>query len=110
MSFTSKAPASVEKLTYILHHVFLPPKVPVKSDYTAQHEEFLLQSTLYSLVAFRSVALHQKGSVDAAVTMLHRMKKIHVCVADRYLIDEHALANALGELDKHGMSLGAQLP
>ena len=95
-------------MSYLLHHIFLPPKVPVESDYSPQNEKFLLGTTLESLEAFRSIGPHQQhGAIDAAVTMLRRMQDIHMCGADRYAVHELALVRAFKQLDDHGMLLSA---
>lgn len=108
MASTLTATKAPDNVSYLLHHIFLPPKVPVKSDYKPQNEQFLLGTTLERLEAFRCMAPHhQQGAIDAAVTMLHRMQDIHVCAADRYVVDKPALVRAIGQLDDYGMLLCA---
>jgi hypothetical protein len=91
-----KAP---DNLTYLIHHIFLPPKVPTESDYSPEHERFLLGTILESLGAY-------EGDDAAASHMLRRMHGIHVCSAGRYVINEPALVRALEQLHDDGMSLG----
>lgn len=108
MASISEINKAQDNVSYLLHHIFLPPKVPDESDYNPQNEKFLLGTTLESLEAFRSVGSHQqRGAIDAAVTMLRRMQDIHVCSADRYAVDELALVRAFRQLDDHGTFLSA---
>ncbi|KAI6777666.1 uncharacterized protein J7T54_007393 [Emericellopsis cladophorae] len=88
--------------------MFLPPKVPVKSDYTPQNEHFLLCTTLESLEAFRSMNPDRRhGTIDTAITMLRRMQDTHVSAAGQYVVDKSALVRAIRQLDNHGILLSA---
>lgn len=92
-----------DAVSYVVHHVFLPPKVPCQSDYDTTHEESLLKGTLDSLKRFQVlVPAHQHDAVRDAVTQLRRIMDIHECVGDQYVVDQHALMRAMQELDGEG--------
>ncbi|KAF5344605.1 hypothetical protein D9758_013897 [Tetrapyrgos nigripes] len=42
----------MSELEYIIHHVFLPPKLPQKDDYTIENEHFLCENVLTSFKGF----------------------------------------------------------
>ncbi|KAK7434635.1 hypothetical protein VKT23_020101 [Stygiomarasmius scandens] len=60
-------------LNYIIHHVFMPPKLPQKDDYTAEYEEALCQTIHESAMRYASSGLlePEDGPVwDFVVKML----------------------------------------
>lgn len=103
MAAAQRSLPAPDALSYVVHHVFLPPKIPCKSDYDPTHEELLLKRTLESLRTFQAlVPAHQHDAVGDAVTQLKRMMDIHECVGDQYVVDQHALMRAMEELDGEG--------
>lgn len=45
----------MDQVTYLLHHVFLPPKLPGGDDFSADNDLALLQSVVFALEAFHSL-------------------------------------------------------
>lgn len=90
----------LEAVLYLIHHVFLPPKLPNDDDTSAEHESILLDVTLDCLDEFRDYVGPSQGrlvsSVIAAVSNLRNARNF-----DGF-IDETKLLELLGTLCKSG--------
>ena len=61
--------------TFIINHVFLPPKLPQSDDSNTKHEKFLLKTTFNALVKFRIfIADDQRRVVDCASEMIRNFE------------------------------------
>jgi hypothetical protein len=103
MAVAQHSLSAPDAVSYVVDHVFLPPKIPCRSDYDPTHEASLLKRTLESLRRFQVlVPAHQYDVVGDAVTQLRRIMDVHECVGDQYVVDQHALMLAMQDLDCEG--------
>jgi hypothetical protein len=42
---------------YMIHHIFLPPKLPLQDGYVSEHEKILLNTTIKALEDSRNASL-----------------------------------------------------
>lgn len=77
---------STDQMMYIIHHVFLPPKLPEKSDSDPDKEAFLLGKLLDTLDIFKSyVSGDEAKTISSVTTMIRRLKDSHTtseCVSE----------------------------
>lgn len=98
---------SSDELTYMYHHVVLPPKLPQKDDYDPVNELALLHSFRKSLNTFG--ALSQDRDTNDVVTTLHAMLTSSIKVFDPYgSISSGALIEVLKELSSSGLAITSQ--
>jgi hypothetical protein len=62
---------SAAAVSYLVHHVALPPKLPQSDDFTAEHERCLLKTTLRALHDLKAsvTSKHQKTATYAIATI-----------------------------------------
>lgn len=91
-------------LTYLIHHVFLPPKLPCESDYDPAYERLMVDTALDSLERFRAILPKQQHAlVLVALAMLRNMLDVHKTLGDLFVVNRTGLESAIADLDKHGM-------
>ncbi|KAJ4146954.1 hypothetical protein LMH87_001508 [Akanthomyces muscarius] len=88
---------SKEDVLYMAHHVFLPPKLPTKSDAEPTQDGALADAALRSLRLFSSTTT--QSAVQTAITMMENMTSVHE-VGASYAVREDSLRNALQQLSK----------
>lgn len=103
MSGLSAAPRlSTTDTIYLLHHVFLPPKLPQEDDYNASHESALLDGVIDALALFQEYSHGQESEVvDSVKVMLTRLRATRDCHGD---VNHVELQKALEELENSGMA------
>ena len=93
---------SSRALTYLIHHIFLPPELPQEDDYCSEDELTLLNITLAALRKFQSyvsgIQNDAIGSAVATITSLMSVRDSEDAVSKRKL--ESALQN-LGRIGGH---------
>ncbi|KAJ5794287.1 hypothetical protein N7457_000886 [Penicillium paradoxum] len=88
---------------YLLSHVFLPPRLPQKDDYSATLEGLMLNEILEALRKFGALVSKEDAmTVTMAIDMISRLKSNHGLSGD---ISESELINALKDLKGHGDNL-----
>ncbi|OJK01293.1 hypothetical protein ASPACDRAFT_51200 [Aspergillus aculeatus ATCC 16872] len=93
---------STTESRYLLHHVFLPPKLPQEDDYNAVHETVMLDSVIDALARFQDYWQGQESEVVVSVkVMLTRLRAMRDCDGD---VNHVELRKALGELENSGMA------
>lgn len=94
---------SREKAKFLVHHVFLPPKLPHEDDLKPECGKTLLTTTLGSLSRFRDYVsdLH-RCIVDSAIAMMRTSNEIHEICGDYLSVSEEKLKNAFAKLCKEG--------
>ncbi|GAA93193.1 similar to An08g12160 [Aspergillus luchuensis IFO 4308] len=104
MSGLSAAPRlSTTDTIYLLHHVFLPPKLPQEDDYNASHESALLDGVIDALALFQEYSHGQESEVvDSVKVMLTRLRATRDCHGD---VNHVELQKALEELENSGGAL-----
>ncbi|CZS92555.1 uncharacterized protein RAG0_03169 [Rhynchosporium agropyri] len=60
----------------MIYHVFLPPKLPQKDDYTPLRDSALTDMILYSLQKFNNV-LCQNDNLDHVISMVENFRAVH---------------------------------
>ncbi|GLA78843.1 hypothetical protein AtubIFM55763_000735 [Aspergillus tubingensis] len=104
MSGLSAAPRlSTTDTIYLLHHVFLPPKLPQEDDYNASHESALLDGVIDALALFQEYSHGQESEVvDSVKVMLTRLRATRDCHGD---VNHVELQKALEELENSGTAI-----
>ncbi|PYH83568.1 hypothetical protein BO82DRAFT_411285 [Aspergillus uvarum CBS 121591] len=94
---------STTESIYLLHHVFLPPKLPQEDDFNALHETVLLDSVIDALAQFHDYCPGQESEVVVSVkVMLTRLRAMRDCHGD---VNHVELRKALEELENSGGAL-----
>lgn len=90
--------------TYLIHHVFLPPKLPEGDDFDLSHEIALLDITIASLSAFKDcINIDRRAIVGSAIAMITSLKAVHLSAAHgEGAISEEKLKVALTDMCKNG--------
>ncbi|KAL3412906.1 hypothetical protein V8F44DRAFT_645694 [Aspergillus fumigatus] len=89
-----------ETSLYLVHHIFLPPKLPQEDDYKPEYELMLLEKCVEALQQFKVyVSDSEADSIAAAVTMVTRLA--HICGPNGD-VDEKEFRNALTQLYTEG--------
>lgn len=80
---------SRDTLLFLVHHVFLPPKLPQKDDSAFGFDFALLEMVIEALGAFRFFFNgRQLPTIDAMTSMLLNMKAVHTHSTCEILEDE----------------------
>lgn len=99
---TSLKEMSLGESTYLLHHVFLPPKLPQSEDYNPEYEQSLLESVIRNLQKFSSLVPDEDS--DILVSTANAMSCLRdICEHDGS-IDQAKLKKSLGYLNDQGKS------
>jgi hypothetical protein len=94
-------------MMYLVHHVFLPPKVPQKDDHSATHEEVLLKTVIRGLKDFKHVANPEQIEVVEHVTnMITRMLTVRGPASFGGSTTKESLEKVFGDLFEKGTSTG----
>lgn len=94
-----------EAVSYLFHHIFLPPKLPQKDDYDPLYDIALVDQVIGALRQFRDHVSSQEADIcTAVVTMITRLRKTYSLHGG---VDEMGLKNAQIDLSakgRHGRS------
>ncbi|KAE8440778.1 hypothetical protein EG329_006578 [Mollisiaceae sp. DMI_Dod_QoI] len=86
-------------IMYLIHHVFLPPKLPQEDDFDTKYEAILVDITIDSLSKFKiHLENDQKLIIDSVISMITNLKTVH----HSGTVGENELRNALKDLFKRG--------
>ncbi|KAH1900111.1 hypothetical protein KXV57_008631 [Aspergillus fumigatus] len=100
MPFMSSQKMCLEANVYLVHHVFLPPKLPQEDDYDPEYELVLLEKCIEALEQFKGyVSGPEADSIAAAALMITRLAQIFGPHGD---VDEKKFRNALAQLYTEG--------
>ena len=92
---------SQQAIDYLVHHVFLPPKVPQEDDFPNNHHFFLLDTLANAFEKFQPLATHHARDVlNMLDTTIRRLKMLH---GGSNEISESKLKDFLLALPKEGM-------
>ncbi len=84
---------------YMVHHIFLPPKLPQEDDSSEEYETALVETTINALREFKEyVTDNCQGTMDSIIGMVTTMKTIGV-----EMVHEKLLSDALREMPNSGM-------
>ncbi len=70
---------SVAAATFLIDHVFLPPKLPQEDDFQSSLEQTLIKTTVDGVAAFSAClnGEHNSSQVNTAHAMLRNLAKVH---------------------------------
>ncbi|KAK6584182.1 hypothetical protein PZA11_003912 [Diplocarpon coronariae] len=91
---------SEEALEYMIHHVFLPPKLPGGDDYKSRKDTALLDTTIESLVRFKGHV--NKKELIAVESVLDMLMNLASARDSDGFISEEKLLTALREMGRNG--------
>ena len=95
------ADLSPDAVWYLIHHVFLPPKVPQADDYDASLDVTLLKAIIHGLNVLKGRLPTEKlVPINNALAMLRNMQKVHISGN----VNETELLQALASLIQDGQS------
>ncbi|KIW82284.1 hypothetical protein Z517_05311 [Fonsecaea pedrosoi CBS 271.37] len=90
-------------LWFMIHHMFLPPKLPSEDDSSPDHEKALLDTTIAALREFKDLAIEDSnGAVDSVIRMVTSLSA--VLDSDGH-VNEGKLSDALRDLPEKGGTL-----
>ncbi|CAL3967669.1 unnamed protein product [Diplocarpon coronariae] len=99
---------SEEALEYMIHHVFLPPKLPGGDDYKSHKDTALLDTTIESLVRFKGHV--NKKELIAVESVLDMLMNLASARDSDGFISEEKLLTALREMGRNGGNLSLHIP
>lgn len=97
---------SNDEIDYIIHHVFLPPELPHRDNYSVEKEATLLKIVIQGLSAFKDRM--QDGpthGVNAAITTMKHLRLIHDSSMGIAGADEGTFVEAFEMLSQKGQLL-----
>jgi hypothetical protein len=94
---------SLEAINYMIHHIFLPPKLPQGSDFSFSFETHLLETVIDALGDFKNfIAMDQKTAVDFVTAMVTNLKTMRGQAATGGAVCEGKLQQGLKDLCEKG--------
>ena len=91
---------TLEESWYLVHHLFLPPKLPQTDYYNAEHEHILLDCVIDALASFTGYVPPADTVILSKVArMMVQLRKTH---GPHGSVDEKQLEKALTELPTQG--------
>lgn len=84
-----------EHILYLVHHIFLPLKLPTKDDTESTQDGVLADAVLRSLRGFSAMVTHD--AVKRAMEMMENMITVHEA-GKSYAITEYRVRDALERL------------
>ncbi|EXJ68848.1 uncharacterized protein A1O5_07780 [Cladophialophora psammophila CBS 110553] len=88
-------------LTYLIHHIFLPPKLPQEDDHDPEYESVLLNVVLDALGRFRNCVIgDQNETIGSVIAMISGMISLRDSSASADAVSERKLESALRALCK----------
>lgn len=98
--------APPEAMKYLIHHTFLPPKLPGGNNSKAEHESILLNTVVDSLKAFRECVAHDlRDTLESVTVMTTNLCTIHGSSGIHGSVREGPFLNALQNLPNKGKDL-----
>lgn len=88
-------------IMYLIHHIFLPPKLPHEDDSNAEYETILLDIAVDGLSKLKDyVGSEQKGVIDSVIAMVISLKTVRDSFGS---VNERKLENEMENLCKKGV-------
>ncbi|KKZ67076.1 hypothetical protein EMCG_07247 [[Emmonsia] crescens] len=103
MKGTSSTTLPFEAIMYLIHHIFLPPKLPNEDDFDSDCETALINTTLEALVKFKDVVTYDQNSIiDSVISMVTNLGTVRDSSSVDGSISEEELGAALRDLCNKG--------
>ncbi|KAE9371942.1 hypothetical protein N431DRAFT_456702 [Stipitochalara longipes BDJ] len=109
MSGTSNKKLPLGVVTYLINHVFLPPKLPQEDDVNFEYESTMLDVTIDCLSKFKGHMGDHSSSIDAAVAMIANLKNARDPHLISGAVNEKKFRDVLGNLCSQGGSIPLHL-
>lgn len=88
---------------YVIHHVFLPPRLPLEDDFDPQHEGILLDCISDALERFKAISGHDEELVvQTVLPMIENLISVRDVAGT---ISESKLQSVLRQLHDNGTAL-----
>lgn len=89
------------EIEYMIHHLFLPPKLPGGDDSNPDHEKLLVETTISSLQEFKDLITEDRnGAIDSVI---RTVSSLNIILDSEGHVDEDKLSNALATLPETGL-------
>jgi hypothetical protein len=90
-----------EAVTYLINHVFLPPKVPQSNDFSPELDSIIIKVVIASLQKLlHSSNFSQQVTITAAISMIKSLSDVHDSATSS--VSENKLRDALVNLCRQG--------
>ena len=90
-------------LMYLIHHIFLPPKLPQEDDHDSEYETTLLNITLNALQRFQSSIIgDQNDTIGSIIAMITSLISARDTSGSADAVSGRKLESALRDLCKKG--------
>ena len=90
-------------IMYLIHHIFLPPKLPHKDDFDFEYETILLDTTIDILLKFKGyITYDQSAIIDSVIAMVANLRTVRDSSGTVGAVSEGKLGNALRNLCSKG--------
>jgi hypothetical protein len=87
--------------TYLINHIFLPPKLPQADDVNMEYEILMLDTTIDRLSKFKGHMLEHSAIIDAAIAMITTLRDVRDSLSTG-AVNEKKLRDSLADLCKEG--------
>jgi hypothetical protein len=90
-------------IVYLIHYIFLPPKLRHEDDLDPDYETILLDTIINNLLKFKDcVTYDQSGIIDSVFAMVANLRTVRDSFGTAGTVSEGKLGNALRDLCKKG--------
>ncbi len=94
----SSARTASDSVMYMVHHVFLPSKLPQSDDFLLRHERVFVDTVIDALWMFKdAVESGQRNVIESIAVMIGNLRTLQ---DDSGAIDEGRLETALQEMSE----------
>lgn len=98
---------SLEGVEYVIHHLFLPAKLPQKDDFLPEHETLLISLTCRALSTFEEKV---EDKYRQTVQEVHKsLKELSRVLDNDMCINEYLLVDSLNDIALKGKSAPPQI-
>ena len=103
MNGTSSNRLPFGAIMYLVHHIFLPPKLPHEDDFDLEFETILLDTTIDILLKSKGyITYDQSVLIDSVIATIANLRTVCDSFGTVGAISEGKLGNALRGLCKKG--------
>lgn len=103
MKGTSSTILPFEVIMYLIHHIFLPPKLPNEDDFDSDYETALLDTTIEALAKFKDVVTYDQNSIiDSVISMVTNLGTVRDSSSVDGSISKEELRAALRDICNKG--------
>ena len=94
-------------ITYLIHHIILPPKLPQGDDFNLEHESVMLETIIYGLSTFKRGIVDDghRAIVDSALAMVTTLRDVRDYRSLTGAVNEMKLRDALTDLCREGENI-----